>query len=80
MSSNFINDLVCQVCQNEISNDAIVSEVGRTLGVLSNYGIQKINLRFLGEKSPKNQVCQLIQNMLTILRLIKFMMIVRQEM
>lgn len=59
MSSTFINDLVCQVCQNEISNDAIVSEVGRTLGVLSNYGIQKINLRFLGEKSPKNQVCQI---------------------
>jgi len=59
MKNIFINDLVWQVCQNEISNDAIVSEVGRTLRVLCNYGIQKINLRFLGKEAPKNQVCQI---------------------
>ena len=59
MKNIFINDLVWQVCQNEISNDAIVSEVGRTLRVLYNYGIQKINLRFLGKEAPKNQVCQI---------------------
>ena len=59
MTSNFINDSVCQVCQTEISNDMIVSEVERTLGVLSSYGIQKINLRLLGKKTPKNQVCQI---------------------
>lgn len=51
MTSNFINDSVCQVCQTEISNDMIVSEVERTLGVLSSYGIQKINLRLLGKKN-----------------------------
>ena len=59
MNNISINNLVWQVCQNEISNDAIVSEVGRTLRVLYNYGIQKINLRFLGKEAPKNQVCQI---------------------
>ena len=59
MNNISINNLVWQVCQNEISNDAIVSEVGRTLRVLYNYGIQKINLRFLGKKAPRNQVCRI---------------------
>ena len=59
MNNISIKNLVLQVCQKEISNDAIISEVGQTLRVLYNYGIQKINLRFLGKGAPKNLVCQI---------------------
>ena len=59
MSNNYINNLVCQMSQNEISHETIVSEVGQTLAVLKDYGIQKINLRFLGKQATKNLVSQI---------------------
>ena len=59
MSNNYVNNLVYQVSQNEIDNETIISETGRTLDVLRDYGIQKINLRFLGKQTTKNLVSQI---------------------
>lgn len=60
MDINLINDSVRQVRQNEISKGIIISEVQKTIDVLSNYGIKKINLRLLNGQKTKNQVCQIV--------------------
>lgn len=59
MDNNLINDSVRQVRLNNLTYEAIISEVAKTINVLSNYGIKKINLRSLGSKNSKNQVCQI---------------------
>ena len=57
--NNITNNYVRQVRRNEISQDMIISEVQKTIGVLSDYGIRKINLRLLGGGKTENQVCQI---------------------
>lgn len=57
--NNIATNYVRQVRRNEISQDMIISEVQKTIGVLSDYGIRKINLRLLGGGKTENQVCQI---------------------
>ena len=50
---------VRQVRQNEMSKDMVISEVQKTIDLLSAYGIRRINLRLLGGRKTENQVCQI---------------------
>lgn len=59
IDNKIATNYVRQVRQNEISKDMVISEVQKTIDVLSAYGIRRVNLRLLGGRKAENQVCQI---------------------